>query len=174
MTGIPPFTDETPEKVFDNILNMRMEWPEDEGECYDIFDIFDFFLIIIFVKSLKKILIFKYFFLIFVLFQVRCYQTRLWKLSTPCLNLIKFSELVLKKCNLYRFFKISKIGIIWLKLKHLLSHNLTTKLIRGTLMPEMQLNIGRYHKLKIKNRSGNYIHIYSFLHTHLNVPYEYI
>ena len=38
MTGIPPFTDETPEKVFDNILNMRMEWPEDEGECYDIFD----------------------------------------------------------------------------------------------------------------------------------------
>ena len=37
MTGIPPFTDETPEKVFDNILNMRMEWPEDEGECYDFF-----------------------------------------------------------------------------------------------------------------------------------------
>ena len=36
MTGIPPFTDETPEKVFDNILNMRMEWPEDEGECYDL------------------------------------------------------------------------------------------------------------------------------------------
>ena len=32
MTGIPPFTDETPEAVFDNILSMRMEWPEDEGE----------------------------------------------------------------------------------------------------------------------------------------------
>ena len=32
MTGIPPFTDETPEKVFDNILNLRMEWPEEEGE----------------------------------------------------------------------------------------------------------------------------------------------
>lgn len=32
MTGIPPFTDETPDKVFDNILNMRIEWPEDEAE----------------------------------------------------------------------------------------------------------------------------------------------
>jgi serine/threonine-protein kinase greatwall len=32
MTGIPPFTDETPERVFDNILNMRMEWPEEQGE----------------------------------------------------------------------------------------------------------------------------------------------
>ena len=59
MTGIPPFTDETPEKVFDNILNMRMEWPEDEGECYDFFD---FLKIIIFFKSLKKILIFFIFF----------------------------------------------------------------------------------------------------------------
>ena len=51
MTGIPPFTDETPEKVFDNILNMRMEWPEDEGECYDIFD---FFLNYIFFQIFKK------------------------------------------------------------------------------------------------------------------------
>jgi hypothetical protein len=50
MTGIPPFTDETPEKVFDNILNMRMEWPEDEGECYDFFE---FFKIMNFFKSLK-------------------------------------------------------------------------------------------------------------------------
>ncbi len=32
MTGIPPFTDDTPEEVFDNILNMRIEWPEEEGE----------------------------------------------------------------------------------------------------------------------------------------------
>lgn len=32
MTGIPPFTDETPEAVFDNILNLRIEWPEEEGE----------------------------------------------------------------------------------------------------------------------------------------------
>jgi serine/threonine-protein kinase greatwall len=27
MTGIPPFMDETPEAVFDNILSGRMEWP---------------------------------------------------------------------------------------------------------------------------------------------------
>ena len=52
MTGIPPFTDETPEKVFDNILNMRMEWPEDEGECYDFSLNYNFF------KSFKKIQIF--------------------------------------------------------------------------------------------------------------------
>lgn len=32
MTGIPPFTDETPEAVFENILNLKMEWPEEEGE----------------------------------------------------------------------------------------------------------------------------------------------
>ena len=38
MTGIPPFTDETPEKVFDNILNMRMEWPEEQGEYFFQFD----------------------------------------------------------------------------------------------------------------------------------------
>ena len=29
MTGIPPFTDETPEEVFENILNLKMEWPEE-------------------------------------------------------------------------------------------------------------------------------------------------
>ncbi|KAH8311652.1 hypothetical protein KR044_007363 [Drosophila immigrans] len=28
MTGIPPFNDETPQKVFDNILNKNIEWPE--------------------------------------------------------------------------------------------------------------------------------------------------
>ncbi|KAH8382200.1 hypothetical protein KR009_002241 [Drosophila setifemur] len=28
MTGIPPFNDETPAKVFDNILNKNIEWPE--------------------------------------------------------------------------------------------------------------------------------------------------
>uniref|UniRef100_A0A6P4F404 Serine/threonine-protein kinase greatwall n=1 Tax=Drosophila rhopaloa TaxID=1041015 RepID=A0A6P4F404_DRORH len=28
MTGIPPFNDETPHKVFDNILNKNIEWPE--------------------------------------------------------------------------------------------------------------------------------------------------
>lgn len=32
MTGIPPFTDETPELVFENILSMKIEWPEEEGE----------------------------------------------------------------------------------------------------------------------------------------------
>ncbi|CAO1360054.1 unnamed protein product [Diamesa serratosioi] len=32
MTGIPPFNDETPQKVFDNILNRNLEWPiEDEA-----------------------------------------------------------------------------------------------------------------------------------------------
>ncbi|XP_015037515.2 serine/threonine-protein kinase greatwall isoform X1 [Drosophila pseudoobscura] len=30
MTGIPPFNDETPQKVFDNILNKNIEWPEGE------------------------------------------------------------------------------------------------------------------------------------------------
>ena len=33
MTGIPPFSDDTPEKVFENILNLKIEWPEEEGEC---------------------------------------------------------------------------------------------------------------------------------------------
>ncbi|XP_023301310.2 serine/threonine-protein kinase greatwall isoform X1 [Lucilia cuprina] len=28
LTGIPPFNDETPQKVFDNILNKNIEWPE--------------------------------------------------------------------------------------------------------------------------------------------------
>ncbi|KAL7727313.1 hypothetical protein ACLKA6_008599 [Drosophila palustris] len=28
MTGIPPFNDETPQKVFDNILSKNIEWPE--------------------------------------------------------------------------------------------------------------------------------------------------
>ena len=32
MVGIPPFTDETPEKVFDNILNLKLEWPEENDE----------------------------------------------------------------------------------------------------------------------------------------------
>lgn len=30
LTGIPPFNDETPQKVFDNILNRDIEWPHDE------------------------------------------------------------------------------------------------------------------------------------------------
>ena len=30
MTGIPPFMDESPEAVFDNILSGRMEWPEND------------------------------------------------------------------------------------------------------------------------------------------------
>lgn len=32
LTGIPPFMDETPEAVFENILKLKMEWPEEEGE----------------------------------------------------------------------------------------------------------------------------------------------
>ncbi|XP_004530056.1 serine/threonine-protein kinase greatwall isoform X2 [Ceratitis capitata] len=28
LTGVPPFNDETPQKVFDNILNKNIEWPE--------------------------------------------------------------------------------------------------------------------------------------------------
>ncbi|XP_017084954.2 serine/threonine-protein kinase greatwall isoform X4 [Drosophila eugracilis] len=36
MTGIPPFNDETPQKVFDNILNKNIEWPEgDEALSVD-------------------------------------------------------------------------------------------------------------------------------------------
>ena len=30
MVGIPPFTDETPEEVFENILHLKMEWPEND------------------------------------------------------------------------------------------------------------------------------------------------
>ncbi|KAG5679070.1 hypothetical protein PVAND_008667 [Polypedilum vanderplanki] len=32
MTGIPPFNDETPEKVFENILQRNIEWPTDDEE----------------------------------------------------------------------------------------------------------------------------------------------
>lgn len=28
LTGLPPFNDTSREKVFDNIVNLRMEWPE--------------------------------------------------------------------------------------------------------------------------------------------------
>lgn len=34
LCGIPPFNDESIEKIFDNILNLRIEWPaigEDEN-----------------------------------------------------------------------------------------------------------------------------------------------
>ena len=27
LVGVPPFNDTTVEKLFDNILNLRMEWP---------------------------------------------------------------------------------------------------------------------------------------------------
>ena len=30
MTGIPPFNDESPEMVFENILSLNIEWPEGE------------------------------------------------------------------------------------------------------------------------------------------------
>lgn len=33
VTGVPPFSDDTPEKVFDNILALRLEWPsESDGD----------------------------------------------------------------------------------------------------------------------------------------------
>uniref|UniRef100_A0A0K2TZU8 Serine/threonine-protein kinase greatwall n=2 Tax=Lepeophtheirus salmonis TaxID=72036 RepID=A0A0K2TZU8_LEPSM len=32
VTGVPPFSDETPEAVFKNILELRLEWPEEENE----------------------------------------------------------------------------------------------------------------------------------------------
>jgi serine/threonine-protein kinase greatwall len=35
MTGIPPFMDETPEAVFENILSRHMEWPEDDEALSD-------------------------------------------------------------------------------------------------------------------------------------------
>ncbi|XP_065371530.1 serine/threonine-protein kinase greatwall isoform X3 [Calliphora vicina] len=39
LTGIPPFNDETPQKVFDNILNKNIEWPEgDEALSPDAVD----------------------------------------------------------------------------------------------------------------------------------------
>lgn len=35
LVGIPPFNDDSIEKIFDNILNMRIEWPPigDEEGC---------------------------------------------------------------------------------------------------------------------------------------------
>jgi hypothetical protein len=36
MTGIPPFMDDTPDEVFENILNLKMEWPEEEGEALSV------------------------------------------------------------------------------------------------------------------------------------------
>lgn len=43
LVGIPPFNDDSIEKIFDNILNMRIEWPpigDDEGciskNAYDL------------------------------------------------------------------------------------------------------------------------------------------
>ena len=36
LVGIPPFTDRTPEAVFDNILNRRLEWPEGEESLSDV------------------------------------------------------------------------------------------------------------------------------------------
>ncbi|KAG4067328.1 hypothetical protein HA402_000319 [Bradysia odoriphaga] len=35
MTGIPPFNDETPQKVFENILNRNIEWPQDDEALSD-------------------------------------------------------------------------------------------------------------------------------------------
>merc|ERR1712025_312772 len=35
MTGIPPFNDATPELVFDNILNLNIEWPEGDEALSD-------------------------------------------------------------------------------------------------------------------------------------------
>ena len=33
VTGVPPFSDDTPERVFDNILALRLEWPsETDGD----------------------------------------------------------------------------------------------------------------------------------------------
>jgi serine/threonine protein kinase len=28
LVGIPPFNEDTIEKIFDNIINLRIEWPE--------------------------------------------------------------------------------------------------------------------------------------------------
>ena len=35
LVGVPPFNDDTVEKLFDNIINMRIEWPSigDEEDC---------------------------------------------------------------------------------------------------------------------------------------------
>ena len=36
LVGITPFADETPEKIFDNILKHQIEWPENEDEALSI------------------------------------------------------------------------------------------------------------------------------------------
>jgi hypothetical protein len=33
IVGIPPFNDETVEKIFDNACNLKIEWPE-IGKCF--------------------------------------------------------------------------------------------------------------------------------------------
>ena len=35
LTGVPPFSDETPELVFKNILSLNLEFPEDEEALSD-------------------------------------------------------------------------------------------------------------------------------------------
>ena len=35
LTGFPPYCDETVEKIFENILNNRIEWPEGEEALSD-------------------------------------------------------------------------------------------------------------------------------------------
>ena len=35
MTGIPPFNDSTPDLVFNNILNLNLEWPEGDESLSD-------------------------------------------------------------------------------------------------------------------------------------------
>lgn len=39
--GIPPFNADTPEEIFDNILDRRITWPDEEDmspECRDLID----------------------------------------------------------------------------------------------------------------------------------------
>ena len=33
LVGMPPFHDETPEKIFENILKHKIEWPEEDDEA---------------------------------------------------------------------------------------------------------------------------------------------
>lgn len=39
LVGIPPFNDDTIDKIFDNIVNLKMEWPQ-IGNNYFFFKFF--------------------------------------------------------------------------------------------------------------------------------------
>jgi len=114
MIGIPPFMDETPEKVFDNILSRKMEWPEDDEALSDPS-----------VQAITSLLTLNpserpgNFCLLFII------------LEHGTFNIYFFQDfLVYKHCH---FLKVS-IGSIFLKRQHRLFHNQMTKLTLDILI----------------------------------------